>query len=402
MKLAPEHQTDFDAMPLALRVLLESELAVGNEVVEVGHSHPAPPVGAYFKLARPVTTRARASGGGLSFYERNSSLHSGEFTDEARFFWILEPPRPPEPEPDMDAIRRKLEEAEKQANAALYALAARETVDGMSAGSRSIRTPRPANRRSKPASVISGRRAPEALSDNATSASHLLNFRDTRPPQDIQAALERTLVAPMRPAHENGRLCYHATVNVTGAAYVVVLRFEAALVRTYAYSLRIDVSWAEMPATHHDYFRKSCVSWFDFWTREFSAAPSPGPGDGDIVGYMAACEAARQAEADLATVPVLQQAILAAMRAGASYTTAHKEGGTTIRWDCGHFVRTDYGESNECRKFPDDAQFLAFLRRFYDWEVSRNTAPDKVSDLDAWRLMLRLLTPSSRPYLGSS
>ncbi len=401
MKLAPEYQADFDAMPSALRVLLEAELAAGNEVVEVGHTHPAPPVGAYFKLARPVTTRPRASGGGLSFYERNSSLHSGEFTDEARFFWILEPPRPPEPEPDMDAIRRKLVEAERRSNAALYALAARNAMDGMSAGSYRTRTPRAAKANPKPRSVMSGRRTPKALPDNATSASHLLHFRDKRPPQAIQAALESTLVAPMRSVHENGRLTYHATVNVTGSAYVFVLRFEAALARTYAYSISIEVSWANMPTTHHDYFRKSCVSWFGFWTREFTSAPAPGPGDNDTARYTAACEAARLAEADLATVPALQHAILAAMRAGASYATAHKEGGTVIRWDCRHFVRSDYGESNEYQIFPDDAQFLAFLRRFYDWEIARNTAPDKLSDLDAWRLILRLLSTSSRPCQGS-
>ena len=95
---------DIAAMPPLLRALLEAELAAGNEIVEVGHSSPAPPVGAYFTLARPVTTRVRESGGGLDFYDRNSSLHSGEFTDERRFFWVLEPPHPEPPEPDMDTI----------------------------------------------------------------------------------------------------------------------------------------------------------------------------------------------------------------------------------------------------------------------------------------------------------
>lgn len=91
-------------MPPVLRALLEAELAAGNKIVEVAHCFPAPPAGAYFKLAKPVSSRPRTSGGGIDFYDRNSSIYSGEFTDGKRFFFILEPPHPP-PEPDMSATR---------------------------------------------------------------------------------------------------------------------------------------------------------------------------------------------------------------------------------------------------------------------------------------------------------
>jgi hypothetical protein len=97
--------------------LLDAELAAGNTIIEVGHTHPAPPVGAYFKLARPVSTRPRESGGGLQFYERNSSQYSGEFTDAKRFFWILEAPLPPPPEADMDAIRANMDRAARESAA---------------------------------------------------------------------------------------------------------------------------------------------------------------------------------------------------------------------------------------------------------------------------------------------
>lgn len=105
MKIPKEYLKDYEAMPAVLRALLDAELAAGNSIVEVGHSFPAPPVGAYFKLASPVTTRPRAAGDGLKFRDRNSSISSGEFTDEKGFFFIVEPPGPPPPEPDMDAIR---------------------------------------------------------------------------------------------------------------------------------------------------------------------------------------------------------------------------------------------------------------------------------------------------------
>ena len=40
---------------------------------------------------------------------------------------------------------------------------------------------------------------------------------------------------------------------------------------------------------------------------------------------------------------------------------------------------------------PVEAKFLEALPKFYDWETSKNVYPEKVSDLVAWRLMLRLL-----------
>jgi hypothetical protein len=92
-------------MPQALRSLVEAELAAGNEIVEVGHSFPAAPVGCYVKLARPVSTIPRASSEGIDFFDRNTSTYSGEFADAKRHFFVLEPPNPPPPEPDMDAIR---------------------------------------------------------------------------------------------------------------------------------------------------------------------------------------------------------------------------------------------------------------------------------------------------------
>lgn len=105
MNLTPEDQEDIAAMPAALRKLLEAELTAGNTVVEVGHSFPAPPVGAYFKLEKPVTTRTRASGDEIDFYNRDNPSYSGEFTDAKRYYFILEPPNPPSSYPDMDAVR---------------------------------------------------------------------------------------------------------------------------------------------------------------------------------------------------------------------------------------------------------------------------------------------------------
>jgi hypothetical protein len=100
-----EFLKDLEAFPVVLRRLLAAELAAGNEIAQVGHGFPAPPVGAWVKLAKPLLTRPRASSDGIDFYDRNTRSYSGEITDAKRFFFLLEPPHPPEPEPDMNAIR---------------------------------------------------------------------------------------------------------------------------------------------------------------------------------------------------------------------------------------------------------------------------------------------------------
>lgn len=93
------------AFPTGLRKLIADELQGGNTIVELSSTFPAPPAGAYVKLENPVSTHPRESAPGVNFYDRNSSSYSGEFTDEQRFYFVLEPPHPPQSEPDMDAIR---------------------------------------------------------------------------------------------------------------------------------------------------------------------------------------------------------------------------------------------------------------------------------------------------------
>jgi hypothetical protein len=85
-----------------------------------------------------------------------------------------------------------------------------------------------------------------------------------------------------------------------------------------------------------------------------------------------------------------QRAIVAELRAGASFSTAHKEGGTTIRFDGRDYVREDFGESPTVTRHATDAELLAFLRRFFEHEVTREAGPG-VSEAQAWRLIRRRL-----------
>jgi hypothetical protein len=121
MNIPKDYQKDFEAFPARLKQLLEAELAAGNEIAEFGHGFPAPPAGAYIKLAKPLLSRPRASGNGIDFYDRNLPSYSGEITDSKRFFFLLEPPHPPEPEPNMDAIRDAIRAKQEAATAELLA-----------------------------------------------------------------------------------------------------------------------------------------------------------------------------------------------------------------------------------------------------------------------------------------
>ncbi len=108
MTLTPAEEEEFASFPDPLRALVSAELAAGNAIAALGHGFPAAPCGAYILLARPVDDARRVSTGEISFYDRNGSSYAGEFTDHQRHFFVVEPPRPPEPAPDMDAIRKQL------------------------------------------------------------------------------------------------------------------------------------------------------------------------------------------------------------------------------------------------------------------------------------------------------
>lgn len=227
--------------------------------------------------------------------------------------------------------------------------------------------------------------------ETATSAKRLLHFQDHRPPHEIQFALERDLMTLFAVAMKDERLTMTANAKVVGAQYDIELRFEAAMLLKNCYSLRVETSWADAAATHHDYYRKTSDSWFSHWTRDFMPANPPAADAGSSARYQKICLASLNAEAHLDTVPALQQTIVAAMKRGACFSTSHKEGGTNISWSGERFVRSDYGDYPDHKNFSSEAEFLEALRKFYDWETSKNIYPEKVSDLVAWKLILRLL-----------
>lgn len=104
-KIPEKFQKQIDEFPVGLRQLLDAELAVGNSILEMRYTHPAPPIGACVVLANPVSTRPRNTANGIDFRSANSSLYSGRFGDADERYFILEAPLPPPEELSMDAIR---------------------------------------------------------------------------------------------------------------------------------------------------------------------------------------------------------------------------------------------------------------------------------------------------------
>lgn len=231
-----------------------------------------------------------------------------------------------------------------------------------------------------------------------TRAMRTISFRDPRPPQEIQFDLERDLMVLLNPAIEDSRLVMQGSLRVNGAGARVRLRFDAAEERTNGYSLWLQMSWDEMPHAVHAYHRQAAEGWFDLWTRKFTAVPAPIPVRNRTERYTAITALALRAEAHLASVEAVQQEILSAMRSGASFSTAHKEGGTVVSFQSGRFIREDYGEVQSRVEFPDESAFLDALRNLYQWETSRSFHPEQPSEYVRWKLILRMLQKQSQSH----
>ncbi|MBL9212126.1 MAG: hypothetical protein JNL92_16830 [Opitutaceae bacterium] len=224
-----------------------------------------------------------------------------------------------------------------------------------------------------------------------------LTVHDPRPPQEIQAAIEREIMTVLAAVPAEPRLTYTAQAQASGVPFRVTLRFEAAHDTTNRYTLRFEALDAALAPAALEAQRRALDGWFALWTRDFTSEPGGTLAPASTERYRSLAEQARQADARLRDVAAVQREILDGMRRGQMFSTAHKEGGTTIRHAGGCFVRADYGESSRVEKFHDDAGFLAFLRRFYEWETSRGAYPGKATELDAWRLILRRLEGERTP-----
>lgn len=400
MKLSAAEQEQLALFPPRLRRLVEAELAVGNHIVEIGHSHPAPPAGTYFKLAQKVSTQPRRSGDGLTFYERNHSIYSGEFTDDRRFFFVLEPPNPSPEVPDMNAIRQSLEP--KPASFPVSAKANNPSLPGSHAGLNqgsldSKRSPRPAPP-SQPLTSHQSKRVPKkariTLADGVHCRTYTLEFRDARLPHEVQFGLERELRTLFTTVLENHRLRSMASLLKGGARYVFTLEFIAASSAENHYRFQAEVSWPPTSESNEDYHRRTSAGWIDLWTESFTPAV-PLESDSSLTElYQARCAVALEAENHLDSVTAIQQVILSELKRGSRFTFSDKEGTTNILWRFDRFVRDRDGDSPAVTTYANEAEFLEMLRRECQLDTFLQTGIDSLSDFQAWKLVLRRMRSS--------
>jgi hypothetical protein len=226
-----------------------------------------------------------------------------------------------------------------------------------------------------------------------TVSTHGLHFRDSRPPHQVQFALEREIRTLFTHTTEHDKLCLRAKANVVGADYDLLLRFEAALPSYNCYLFRLDVSCGDNASSHEDYYRKTSASWFKLWTSEFKVANPPAAGEGSSQRYHQLSEEALKSEQQFDSIVAIQQAIIVSIKRGARFGTAHKEGGTNIYWKNSRFVRSDYGDYPDEQQFTDEIDFLKMLRQFCHSDVTRNSGKDQLSEIDTWRLIMRRMDP---------
>lgn len=384
MQIDEDQQAELGRFPLPLRALIDAELAVGNTIVEIGHSFPAPPVGAYCKLSKHVTSRTRDSDDQVDFYDRNSSIYSGEFTDAKRYFFVLEPPHPQEPEPDMDAIRRGLN---SQVDAAPQAATPPSAAEVQTSNQKQSQSKR---KRARTFEIKEhSKRVIQEL--YSTGASWLMYFRDQATPDEIQAELEEEVRTIFTPALRDGILSMSANARVVGARYKFELRYEAALPDANHYSLHIQADWKGFPENTHEYFRKSCNGWIDLWTRNLQLYPPPSPDENLPEKYKSICDSAMIECARLNSIETIRDRIIAAVKAGATYSSSHKEGGTVFSWESDHYLRYDFGDYPGQDEYHDDAAFLQAIKQFFHWDVHRNAGDTPLTDLEVWTLLYRMM-----------
>ena len=205
-----------------------------------------------------------------------------------------------------------------------------------------------------------------------------------------------------QPMLEGSRLKYCTTGTVNGVPCRALLQFEAAGLLSNSYSYRLEADGTGLTASALTENQAYLKGWFELWTRKYSTSAPPTSREDLTSRYEKIASDALAAESHLESVTAVQHEILNCLRRGATFSTAHKEGGSVIRCQHNRFLCADYGDSNRIQEFNTEATFLAFLRKFYQWETSRNMRPDQASELAAWKLILRLLRWDLNPAAGES
>lgn len=92
-------------LPAPLRAVVEAELAAGNEVAEVIHGHPVPPVGVGVRLVRALSVALPSAAAAVRPCQFPAWDGSSGYSDEPKHNFVLGPPAAPSDPVPMDEIR---------------------------------------------------------------------------------------------------------------------------------------------------------------------------------------------------------------------------------------------------------------------------------------------------------
>jgi hypothetical protein len=223
-------------------------------------------------------------------------------------------------------------------------------------------------------------------------------FWSSSDPFEVKFEIEKTIGLLLTgDKAEIGKLTYSGSDNPPFIGRNVQLRFEAALPEGNWYSLHV-AAWVPRTWYTEAEFLGNADKAFATWIHNLQTAPALGPLEASRELYDQRVRDAVDKETrranekeDMAPVEALKQEILAALRNGMSFRTAHHNGGTSIYFDGKAFVRSEYGELESLEVLGTEDEALKRIRDLYDWESRKDTYPHPPPELEVWRFIQRQL-----------
>lgn len=224
-----------------------------------------------------------------------------------------------------------------------------------------------------------------------------LHFRDRRPPHEVQFALERSIMLLLAPTQTDPHLTCSAAGAVNGVPFGVVLQLNSAGPTFNGYMLEFQAADTALSPSQPEDPRKPLDGWLDFWCQGLEPAPAPRESRSVTAAEAARLKAlthrALTVEAHLTDVAAIQREIVDALGKRCRFRTSNKEGDTELGFRHGRYLRVDTGDYPSTETFAGEAEFLAFLRRFFHHTVTRSAGTRTLSEFEAWKLILRLMLP---------
>jgi hypothetical protein len=224
-------------------------------------------------------------------------------------------------------------------------------------------------------------------------------FWSSSDPFEVKFEVEKTIGLLLATVTaQTPQLTYSGSDDPPYIGREVHLRFEAALPNRNWYSLHVT-AWVPRTWYTEAEFRANADRSFGHWILGLQTAPTLGLMDAasqelydQRVRESVDKEERRANEKeDPAPVAAIKQEILAALRNGRSFRTAHHEGGTSISFDGKTFVCSEYGEVESLKILGTDDEALDRINQLYDWESRKSSFPHRPPELEVWGFTWRQL-----------